>query len=453
MKAAMKASLNVRRRRILLSAFACSPHVGSEPGVAWHWAIELAQRHDIVLLTHAHYQEEIEEALRACPRPGLQFHYFRVPGVGGHPHWQLNSRLYYLAWQFAVRQRVRGLLAQQAFDLIHHLTWGSYRLPGRLGGLGPPLVIGPVGGGEGAPWRLYRRFPWREHLFYAARQASIQWSRFDPFVRLSMRHAQLVLAKTHETHAALPSFVHGRVLLASEIGIAAPAAAPPRPARQTTPLRLLYAGRLLGGKGLPYLLLAMRLLRSKGLPVRLDVAGDGRLMSWAQAQLTQFGLHDSVQLLGMVPRVQMSALYEAADVLVFPSWHDSSGNVVAEALARGLPVLCLDLGGPRYVADEHSAVVVNTHGLDAAGVAHALAREIEALLDQPLRLAALSAGARNRAGQLGWGAQVARAYEQIEQRLGWTAPSDAEASSVVVVETLANAAGAPGSPHACTATP
>jgi glycosyltransferase involved in cell wall biosynthesis len=35
-----------------------------------------------------------------------------------------------------------------------------------------------------------------------------------------------------------------------------------------------------------------------------------------------------------------------ADVLLFPSFHDSGGWVVAEALRVGCPVLCLDLGGP-----------------------------------------------------------------------------------------------------------
>jgi glycosyltransferase involved in cell wall biosynthesis len=37
-------------------------------------------------------------------------------------------------------------------------------------------------------------------------------------------------------------------------------------------------------------------------------------------------------------------------VLLFPSLHDESPLTVAEALALGLPVLCLDHGGPPVVA-------------------------------------------------------------------------------------------------------
>ena len=39
--------------KILLSAFACAPNTGSEPGVGWRWAIELAKQHEVVVVTDA----------------------------------------------------------------------------------------------------------------------------------------------------------------------------------------------------------------------------------------------------------------------------------------------------------------------------------------------------------------------------------------------------------------
>lgn len=41
-----------QRRHILLSAYACSPLWGSEPGVGWQWALELSKRHDVTVITH-----------------------------------------------------------------------------------------------------------------------------------------------------------------------------------------------------------------------------------------------------------------------------------------------------------------------------------------------------------------------------------------------------------------
>jgi glycosyltransferase involved in cell wall biosynthesis len=413
------------RRRILLSAFACSPLWGSEPGVGWRWALELGRHHDVTVLTHAYFRDQIEPLALRGGAPGVSFEWFTVPGALGHPHHQLNSRTYYWLWQFTARKHVKALLSRTPHDVIHHLTWGTYRFPSFLGGLGTPLVIGPVGGGETAPWRLWRRWPWREQLFYGARQLSILLSRWDPFVMLSMQRAACVLTKTRETRAALPWFARAKAHEASEIGVAPLQVAPARVHDSTAPLALLYAGRLLGGKGVPYLLPMMKRLVEQGVSVRLTLAGDGRLDAWVRRRVDALGLTGFVQLAGKVPRERMQALYDASDLLVFPSWHDSSGNVVTEALARGVPVLCLDLGGPRYAVDEACARVVSTAGLNETGVAHALAAEVEKLAADREALKAMSAAALRRIGEMSWAHQVERAYTIIGTQLGWQSAAPA----------------------------
>jgi glycosyltransferase involved in cell wall biosynthesis len=415
------ASTVAPRRRVLLSAFACSPQLGSEPGVGWRWAIELASRHDVTVITHSYFRSHIDAELAVHPRTGLAFEYYEVPNVRWHPHRQLNSRLYYWWWQYRVRPFVRNLLARRPHDLIHHLTWSSYRLPSFLGGLGAPVAVGPIGGGEGAPTRLYRSWPWRERLFYRLRALSIVLSRFDPFVQLTMARAHCVLAKTRETRAALPQVAWSKTYEACEIGVTTVAAPRARrwPRATSEPLRLLYAGRLLGGKGVVYAVDCVAELRRRGVAVRLTLAGDGRLESWLRQRIAQAGLEEHVDLLGQVPREEMDALYDNADLFVFPSWHDSGGTVVTESLARGLPVVCLDLGGPRYVVDEHCALIVRTDGLDEHGVAVAMADRIEPVARDGAALARMSEHALRRAHELTWDRQVARAYDLIERHLGW----------------------------------
>lgn len=424
------------RRRILLSAFACSPLWGSEPGVGWRWALELGRHHDVTVLTHAYFRDQIEPLTLRGATPGVSFEWFVVPGALGHPHHQLNSRTYYWLWQLAARKHVKALLARAPHDVVHHLTWGTYRFPSFLGGLGAPLVLGPVGGGETAPWRLWRRWPWREQLFYGVRQLSIVLSRWDPFVMWSMRRAACVLTKTHETRAALPWFARGKASEASEIGVA-PAEPPPSRVRDAAaPLRLLYAGRLLGGKGVPYLLPMMKLLVEQGVAVHLTLAGDGRLEAWVRRKIEALDLSSCVHLAGKVPRERMQALYDASDLLVFPSWHDSSGNVVTEAMARGVPVLCLDLGGPRYAVDAACARVVCTAGLNENGVADALAAEVKKLAGDRGELGSMSAAALRRIGEMTWEQQVARAYAIIGTRLGWQAAPATESSEQTTREAV-----------------
>src|ERR1700686_5022098 len=50
--------------RILLSAYACEPGKGSEPGVGWHWAVEMARLgHRVTVLTRQNNRAGIELAL------------------------------------------------------------------------------------------------------------------------------------------------------------------------------------------------------------------------------------------------------------------------------------------------------------------------------------------------------------------------------------------------------
>jgi hypothetical protein len=48
--------------KILLSAFSCSPKWGSESGVGWHWANELAREHQVFAITHKFFEAHLSDA-------------------------------------------------------------------------------------------------------------------------------------------------------------------------------------------------------------------------------------------------------------------------------------------------------------------------------------------------------------------------------------------------------
>ena len=60
-------------------------------------------------------------------------------------------------------------------------------------------------------------------------------------------------------------------------------------------------------------------------------------------------VRDRVEFIPRVPQLKLFELYDTHDLLLFPSLHDSGGYVVLEALSHGLPVVCLDLGGPNEI--------------------------------------------------------------------------------------------------------
>jgi len=62
-----------------MSAYACEPGKGSEPGVGWNWAREMSRWHDVWMLTRANNRPTIEGALQQGESAGLHCLYFDLP--------------------------------------------------------------------------------------------------------------------------------------------------------------------------------------------------------------------------------------------------------------------------------------------------------------------------------------------------------------------------------------
>jgi len=111
-----------------------------------------------------------------------------------------------------------------------------------------------------------------------------------------------------------------------------------REQHQGNELRILYLGRLHPIKGIENLLRALPLLQTKA---RLSVCGDGD--SGYQKQLRslahELGLNGRVQFHGRVEGQAKEQQFAEADLCVAPSFKENFCIVVAEALARGVPVV------------------------------------------------------------------------------------------------------------------
>ena len=57
--------------KILINAYACSPNMGSEPGMAWNWCSNLAKYCELFIITEEEFRDKIENNERATCRCGL----------------------------------------------------------------------------------------------------------------------------------------------------------------------------------------------------------------------------------------------------------------------------------------------------------------------------------------------------------------------------------------------
>jgi D-inositol-3-phosphate glycosyltransferase len=111
---------------------------------------------------------------------------------------------------------------------------------------------------------------------------------------------------------------------------------------------LLFVGRIEPLKGIPILLNAVAGLEEKdGLRV-LVVGGDsqsGNELERLSSMAAQLGIGERVSFVGSVDHMRLPLFYNAADVCVVPSYHESFGMVAVEALACGTPVVASRVGG------------------------------------------------------------------------------------------------------------
>jgi len=419
--------------KLLISTYACAPDQGSEHAVGWNWTTEAhRQGHLVYALVSPAHRGAIEAACRADP--ALAGIHWLFPEVAGwrlapakEPKWE---RTYNLLWQFSALRRARALHDKVRFDAVHHLTWGGVRAPTFLGALGPPLVMGPMGGGETCPRSLRDVFKIRARLTERLRDLSNATITCNPMVRGGLRQAAVIVLKTPDTNSLLTEPMRRKsfsflelTLREGQIG----AARRPPPA----PGRLLFVGRLIYWKGAHIAIRALADLAARMPHARLTIVGKGPEQGRLRADAAALGVADRVDFVSWVPRERVFALYDSHDLFVFPSLHDSSSNVVLESLSRGLPVLCLDLGGPRHIVTPDSGIVIATVGRGTAAVATAMADEIVTLFAEPARWSALSAGAVARARAFLLSSRIAQFYQRLAHALGL--PTRAEVTEDDVV--------------------
>ena len=419
--------------KILMSAFACCPGKGSEEGVGWNWAVQAArQGHEVSVLTQVCDRAAIMAELAKGELPeGLKFDFLMPPwlaaprkisqklGMGG-----MSDHLTHLAWQFAVLGHVRKHYRMADFDIVHHITYGGIRHPTLLGRLALPLVLGPLGGGERAPYRLRKSFHWRGWLYDLLRDLHTWSLKFDPVTRLACADALAIYVETPQSKTALPRRHHHKMSVHTEIGTHQPASQQPSPPRRAEgPLRLIYAGRFLYWKGMNMGLRAVAEARARGVDVRLTMVGSGPDEGEWRRLAGELGLEDAVDWRGWVPQSELIDLYRSHDALLFPSLHDSSGNVVLEAFVNGVPVICLGLGGPAEMTNASCGIVVPVEARSAEDCVSGLAKAIEDLNASADLRERLSQGARAQAHRYRWASVVRSLYSDVEHRLRGVAPA------------------------------
>ena len=349
---------DVHAPKVLMVAYACNPDGTGEHWLGWGWAEQAAKKYRVHLLTTVNAQAAVERQAKVA---GIQPHFVPLPKwlrTGTAPLGRFGAWVRKMSWAYRAQRRAKELHRTEKFALTHQTTFHTFRIPFLATRLGIPAVWGPVAGGEYVPYGFYK-FIGPLLLPESIRRVFNQlWLRW-PAVQESLARAHVIFASNHATKAYLGEAVRHKCIIVPPNAIRAedetPSARPPtRPDDGT--YRLLYVGNCLATRAMPMVFAAIAQAKLPNL--HLSILGTGTGLAFWKQQARKYKVTDQVSFLGQKPHKELAGFYHNADVLVFPALRDSGGSALLEAMSKGLPVICLDWGGPAEMLDPDSGIKV-----------------------------------------------------------------------------------------------
>ncbi len=366
--------------RVLLSAYACEPDRGSEPGNGWNWALHLAEEgHEILLMTCPYGRQAIEKELNVIDNTlTIKVKYVDVP-LWTKPFLKGRFGLFchYYLWQISAFKAVEKLTKN--IDLVHHVTWGSIKGGSLLWRLQKPFVFGPIGGGQVAPSGFGSIFG-RGYIFEQIRTVyTKKILPFNPFLKSLMRNTSLVLVTNKETSYLAKRLGVKNIAFFFDTGLPEsfyPKRFPIR--KKNNVFKLLWIGRLYPRKALP---IAIEVVKRFKSPVKLIIVGDGPMGKKLKKYLEDPIIQKRVEWCGQVSWRSVKNYYKSCDALLFTSLRDSCPAQLLEAMAFGLPIVTLNHHGARDLVPDTAGIKVEIGSLETT--IKRITRGIELLFEYP----------------------------------------------------------------------
>jgi glycosyltransferase involved in cell wall biosynthesis len=333
-------------------------------------------------------QESVVNLVKYCRRELFQpevatlhgfGHYWEVLRPYGIPLYSLAPRWYRRAAVPLILGRLFRLMAQNRYDIVHCHTYG-------------PNVLATI---MAALCRVPLRINHdrnRDDLRY--RYQSLRWL---DFLGNSLATCVLAGSKSVRDFLCLEETVPESKVRLMYNGVDLERFTPKDPASSRKKWRqalgLPADSLLVGGIG--------RLHYQKDFPLFLRVAaevsamipqavfliaGDGEDRSALEKLSRELGLAPKVHFLGFVK--DMPGLYEALDLLLFPTLFEGTSLTTLEALAMGVPLVCSRVDGPAEILDDGREAMLVPLG-DKEGFVQAVCR---LLLDRDFALQLARAG-------------------------------------------------------------
>lgn len=346
----------------LISAYSVNPYKGSEDSIGWNWVLQYEKNYKkgdrIILLTKKFNEKDTRRGLKEFNIQHVELIIVDVPDA---LNWFREKHsafhhMYYILWQHWAWLWVKH--SGIRFDVIHHVTMNDYRIPSELyKAKGAKVIWGPMGGAQVTPkpLKVYEK----NQLVASFREFVNKSCSWNPFYKKALRSYYKIYCINNETQKQISCIVGKDVPLMPELALRDEYKNLPIRKGKNDILKIVFVGRLIGKKGIAFLVDALSLMPTD-MDWELLIFGDGDDRALIEKQIADSGIGKKVKLMGNRPLNQIAEAYQQADVFVLPSLRETSGNVLLEAMAYAVPIVAFDTSFCRLLKEVDCGVFINT---------------------------------------------------------------------------------------------
>lgn len=345
---------------ILINAYACSPEMGSEPGMGWNWCVNLAKHCELHIITEGEFRDNIEAALPNLPqRNNMHFYYNPVSEKIRKMCWNQGDwrfYKYYREWQWKTYLIAKKIIQKHHIDVIHQLNMIGFREPGYLWKIkNIPFIWGPIDAKESFPTTFLKDASFKTKLFISLKNAITKYQlKYAKRVHLAARQATYVISASSNSQQAIRKYFHIESPLLNETGCYIQDH-PIIDKSKKEDFDILWVGKLDFRKQLNIALCSIA--RAQNRHFKLHIVGGGN-NSFYQMLAKKLGIEKQCIWHGSISHKQVQKFMQKSDIFFFTSIAEGTPHVVLEAIGNNLPVLCFNTCGQGDCVNENIGIKI-----------------------------------------------------------------------------------------------
>lgn len=405
---------------IIINAYACSPNMGSEPGMAWNWCINLAQYCELHIITEGEFRDKIEQVLPNLPQSkNMHFYYNPVSEKVRKMCWNQGDwrfYYYYALWQKKTLKIAQNILQRNHIDVIHQLNMIGFREPGLLWNLNKPFIWGPTNAKESFPTAYLQGANWRKKIFITLKNAINKYQlKHNKKVGKAIQKASFIIAASSDSAKSIDKYFHIKPILINESGCDIEENKFQRiydPNKQR--LDLLWVGRFIFTKQLELALKSIAFCKNSN--IKFHIVGGSKEEEIPYQQLAkQLNIEKQCIWHEKVSHEKVQELMKQCDLFFFTSIAEGTPHVILEAFNNSLPILCFNTCGHGDCVNEKVGIKIELSNPQQSIIE--FAKKINYLYHNRYYLQKLSDGCKDRQIELSWKSKALQMVELYKQCL------------------------------------